>query len=222
MRTGDIESLDAGLPDPRVLLRAAAMIRHGGLVAHPTETFYGLAVDPFSEAAVERLRAAKGLDAGRAVLLLLTHRDAVNDLARLEGIARTWFESLARAFWPGPLTLILPARPGLRCPALGAETGVAVRVSSHPVALQLARTVGGPITSTSANRTGDAPAADAESIGAGLRQRIDLVLDGGRCPGGLPSTLLDLTGDRPRVARAGAVETAALRSVLGFLPAAEA
>jgi len=219
MTTAAIETLDAGLPDPRVMLRAADMIRHGGVVAHPTETFYGLAADPFSDRGVDRLRAAKGLEAGRAVLLLLTHRDAVHDLARLEGAARTWFESLARVFWPGPLTLVLPARSGIRCPALGTESGVAVRVSSHPVALQLARTAGGPITSTSANRTGSPPASDAGAIGADLRERIDLVLDGGLCPGGLPSTLLDLTQDRPRLVRIGAIDAAALQTVLGFRPA---
>src|SRR5688572_14493264 len=115
--------LDPVRPDPRSMMRAASIIRHAGVVAHPTETFYGLAADPFSEEAVGRIRALKGREAAQAILLLLPHTEAVHDLARLPPAARGWFDLLARAFWPGPLTLILPARPDLSCPALaGGET----------------------------------------------------------------------------------------------------
>jgi len=200
------------------MMRAASIIRHGGVVAHPTETFYGLAADPFSEQAVARIRALKGREAAQAILLLLPHTEAIHDLARLPPAARGWFDLLARAFWPGPLTLILPARRDLSCPALAGGETVALRLSSHPVAWQLARMVGAAITSTSANPSGATPPASAEALDPMIARGVDLVVDGGATPGGRPSTLLDLTGERPRIVRAGAVPAEDLTRVLGFPP----
>ena len=194
------------------------MIRHGGLVAHPTETFYGLAADPFHAEAFGRLTRAKGREAAQACILLIPHTEAAHDLARIEGVAHLWFSRLTRAFWPGPLTLVLPARRGLKCPALGDGRTVAVRVSSHAVAQSLVRSVGAPITSTSANRAGEAPPTLAAAIDPALAALLDLILDAGPTPGGLPSTLLDLSGERPRVLRAGAVDADAIATVLGFPP----
>ena len=209
---------DPDLPDPRVLLRAAAMIRHGGLVAHPTETFYGLAADPFNAEAVARIAAVKEREVSQACILLIPHTEAAHDLARLEGAAHIWFRALTRAFWPGPLTLVLPIRPRLLCPALGKAGTVAVRLTPHPVAIRLVRAVGAPITSTSANRTGEPPATHADAIDPELSASLDLVVDGGPTPGGLPSTLLDISGERPRIVRPGAIETDAIATVLGFQP----
>lgn len=220
--TPRVVRLDPKRSDPRSLLRAASIIRHAGVVAHPTETFYGLAADPFSEEAVARVRAVKGREAGRPMLLLLPHTEAVHDLARIRGAAAVWFAALTRAFWPGPLTLVLPAREGLRCPALAGGLTVAVRLSPHPVAWQLARMVGGAITSTSANFTGSPAPASAEAIDPAVAAAVDLVLDGGPTPGERPSTLLDLAVETPRVVRAGAISVEALSRVLGFHPRVEA
>ncbi|HKY31235.1 MAG TPA: L-threonylcarbamoyladenylate synthase [Candidatus Polarisedimenticolia bacterium] len=208
--------LDPAVPDPRILLSAATIIRQGGVVAYPTETVYGLAADPFRMETVKRLGRLKGRDDARAMILLLPHPEAAFDLAAPEGPARRWFEALARTFWPGPLSIVLPARPGLNCPALGATGTVAVRVSSHPVARQLVRTVGAPITSTSANLTGEPPASIAQGIDPCLASRLDLILDGGPSPGGPPSTLVDLSGDRPIVLRLGSIAPSALSAILGF------
>jgi L-threonylcarbamoyladenylate synthase len=213
--------LDPKRSDPRILLRAASIIRHAGVVAHPTETFYGLAADPFSEEAVARVRAVKGREAGQPMLLLLPHTEAVHDLARIGGAAAVWFAALTRAFWPGPLTLVVPARDGLRCPALGGGGTVAVRLSPHPVAWQLARMAGAPITSTSANPSGAPAPASAQAIDPAVASAVDLVLDGGPTPGERPSTLLDLTAQTPRVVRAGAIPAGALARVLGFAPRVE-
>jgi L-threonylcarbamoyladenylate synthase len=218
--TARVIRLDPKRSDPRVLLRAATIIRHQGVVAHPTETFYGLAGDPFSDDAVERVRAVKGREAGQPMILLLPHTEAVHDLARLQGASARWFASLTRAFWPGPLTLVLPAREGLRCPALGGGSTVAVRLSPHPVAWQLARMAGGPITSTSANPTGAPPPASAEAIDPRVAEAVDLVLDGGPTAGDRPSTLVDLSGEAPRVLRQGAIAVELLAAALGFSPRA--
>jgi len=136
-------------------------------------------------------------------------------------VVRVWFETLARAFWPGPLTLVLPARPRLACPALAGGETVAVRVSSHPVASLLVRTLGAPVTSTSANRSAGAPAATAQAIEAGLASQLDLVLDAGAAPGGPSSTILDLSRPLPTLLRSGAVEPDRIARVLGFAPREE-
>ncbi len=211
-------ALDAAHPDPGALLAAARILRHGGLVAYPTETVYGLGVDPFSAKAVERLFALKGRDPNRPVILLIPHAEAALDLGGPEGAARQWLQRLARAFWPGPLTLVLPRRPRLECPALVGAATVAVRVSSHPVALQLARSCWGPVTSTSANLSGRPPAASAGDLDPGVATGVDLILDGGGCAGVPESTILDLTGARPALLREGAVPAARIAAVMGFPP----
>ena len=203
---------------PDVLLEAAGIIRHGGAVAYPTETFYGLAVDPFDAKAVGRVFALKQRPAGEPLILLLAQTEEAFDLAAPSGVAKAWFLDLARAFWPGPLTLVLTARGGLVCPAIGASAGVAVRISSHPVAQQLSRTCAMPITSTSANVSGQAPPAAAGAIDARIAAGVDLILDGGPTPGEAASTILDLTGQRPIVTRAGGVTREQIARVLGFAP----
>jgi len=210
--------LDPADPDPRVILSAADIIRHGGVVAHPTETFYGLAADPYSAAAVAMLSAIKGRVSPRALILLVPHTEAVFDLARTPGVVRGWFERLSRAFWPGPLTLVLPARRGLVCAAMAGGDTVAVRVSSHPVAGLLVRTLGAPVTSTSANRSAAPPAATAGAIDASVASRVDLLLDAGPAPGGRASTILDLTRRLPTIVRSGAADPARIAAVLGFRP----
>ena len=213
-------TIDPVHPDPRLLLRAADMIRRGRIVAHPTETFYGLATDPFSREGVARLFEMKGRPRDRSLILLVSHADQAFDLAMAPGASRVWLDKLARAFWPGPLTLVLPIRRRLDCPALSGADTVALRVPSHPVAWQLARTTGQPITSTSANVTGRPPATSAVQIDPALGQHLDLTLDGGPTPGGAGSTLLELTGARPRILRAGKVAADAIAAVLGMQPLA--
>lgn len=213
-----LAAIDPVHPDPRLLLRAADMIRRGGIVAHPTETFYGLATDPFSSEGVARLFEMKGRPQDRSLILLVSHADQVFDLAMVPGASKLWLDKLARAFWPGPLTLVLPVRRRLACPALSGADTVAVRVPSHPVAWQLTRTTGQPITSTSVNLTGQPAATTADQIDPALSRRLDLTLDGGPTPGGTASTLLDLTGARPRILRAGKVAADAIATVIGMQP----
>jgi L-threonylcarbamoyladenylate synthase len=210
--------IDAVNPDLRILLSAATIIRQGGVVAHPTETVYGLAADPFNADAVAQLEAIKRRMSPRPLILLISQAGNAWDVARLGGPARQWYETLTRAFWPGPLTLVLHVKHRLDCPALAGGDTVAVRVSSHPVALRLTQTVGRPITSTSANITGGAPAATAQDIDPALAHRLGLILDGGPAPGTPVSTILDLTRQRPTLLRAETIGVTEIERVLGFKP----
>lgn len=211
--------VDASSPNPDILLSAASIIRQGGIVAYPTETFYGLGADPFNAAAIDRLHQIKNVPAPRPFILIVSRAEKAHDFCELAGGSRIWFGLLARAFWPGPLTLVLPAsRAGRDCPASGGEGSVAVRVSSHPLALQLARSAGGAITSTSANRSGEEPPRSADAIDVGLAGRLDLTLDAGSSGGDRPSTILDLSGNRPALVRRGVVGIEAITAVLGFAP----
>ncbi len=181
--------------------RAAAVIRAGGIVAYPTETFYGLAALALSPEAVARLAAAKLRPEGKPLPLLAADRDSALALAaEVDPVA----ERLARRFWPGPLTLVLPAAPGLPAEIAGAGT-VGVRVPGSPVARELARLSGGPITSTSANLAGEPPPRRPAELAPALEAIVDLVLDGGETPGGLPSTVVEVRGGEVRLLRAGAV-----------------
>jgi L-threonylcarbamoyladenylate synthase len=203
--------IDSDHPAPDALRAAAEAIGGGAVVAFPTDTLYGLAADPRSARAVERVYALKGRDFDRPLPLIaadqaqvLAHVGPLTELAR----------RLAAGFWPGPLTLVVLAHPGI-CPRVHASTGrVAVRVPSHAVARELARTAGHPITATSANRSGRPPARTAAEVVTALGDRLALILDGGETVGGPPSTIVDVTGAAPTLVRAGVVPWA---RVLEFL-----
>ena len=177
------------------------MIDAGGVVAFPTETFYGLGTAALDAAAVGRLFALKGRPESRAILVLVDDPARIDRFAVLTPSAR----ELIAAYWPGPLTLVLPARAVVPV-ALTAGTGtIGVRQPSHALARALAAAVGGPVTAPSANRSGEAPATRAEDVLRVFDGQVDLVLDGGSTAGGLPSTVLDVTVEPPRVLREGAV-----------------
>ena len=189
---------------------AAEVLRRGGVVAYPTETFYGLGALARDHAAVERLSALKGRPAGKPLPLVAGSRAQVEEVAELDGPAA----ALAEAFWPGPLTLVLPARSGLP-PAISAGTGtVGVRVSGSEIARALALAAGGALVSTSANPADGPPPARPEDIDAALRARLDAVLDAGPAPGGSPSTVVAVDDRGARLVRAGAVP---FRDVLAAL-----
>lgn len=188
---------------------AASVIREGGIVAVPTETFYGLAADLRHPRALARVQRLKGGRARKPLLLLVR---GVEDLPALVAEAPEGFEELVHAFWPGALTVALPARAELPETVLSARGGVAVRCSSDPVLRRLLDAVGGPVSGTSANRGAAPPVRRPEAIDV---PGLDGVLDAGETPGGQPSTLLEL-GDRgARILREGAVGRTALAEILG-------
>jgi L-threonylcarbamoyladenylate synthase len=197
----------SGSSDPD-LEGAARILQLGGIVAFPTETYYGLAVDPFNEQALTRLFQAKDRPSVKPVLVLVAEREQVSRLVReIPPVAR----SLMDRFWPGPLTLVLPARPEIS-PLLTGGTGtVGVRLSPHPLAAALLRVFGGPLTATSANRSGEAPAATAGEVRAAFGDALDMILDGGRTPGKTASTLVRISGDRISCLREGCISFAEVR-----------
>jgi L-threonylcarbamoyladenylate synthase len=200
-------------PEPGQLTPAIDAIRAHRVVAYPTDTFYGLAVDPRSPDAVARLFALKGRAADNAVPLVAANLDQVAEIGMLTPVARR----LAGLYWPGPLTLVLPVRPGLAPALLGKGGTVAVRVPAHPLARALAELAAHALTATSANPSGQPPTAEPDEV-ARMLPGLDLLLDGGAAPGGSPSTIVDLSASAPRLIRAGAVPWERVLESLGISP----
>jgi len=192
------------LLSPSAIGQAAEAIRAGEVVAYPTETVYGLAVDPTNESAIERLHEIKGREKGKGILLLASDIEAVTRVVKDVTALHT---ALSQAFWPGPLSLIFEARDDIH-PLLCGRTGqVCVRISSCEAARDLAAAAGGLITSTSANPSGRTPAVSPDEIDL---LGIACILDGGRCEGGQPSTVYDPI--RREVLREGAITAEALEA----------
>lgn len=195
-----MESLPFGHRDdlPEAIRAVRSVLASAGVVLLPTETFYGLAVDPHDPEAVARVYALKDRPQGMPLPVLCSDWQQVESLC---DVPETYRVPLSRS-WPGPLTAVLPSRQPLA--AAGGRSSVAVRIPGHDLLRALLYRVG-PTTGTSANRSGAPPHTTAAEACAGLAAPVDLVLDGGPTRGGLPSTLVDLTGDRVRVLRSGAI-----------------
>ena len=180
------------------------MLKGGGMVAFPTETFYGLGVNARDAAAVARVFVAKGRPADKPLLVLVDSLDMVPEVA---AALPERAQYLIGRYWPGPLTLILPARPDLPAALTAGTGGIGVRLAAHPVAHALVRAAGVPVTAPSANAHGaPSPRTAAEVLSSlGGVPGLDLVLDAGSTPGGPPSTVIDVQVTPARVVRAGAV-----------------
>ena len=194
---------------PVAINHTVDVLRHGGLVAFPTDTVYGLASLPFQAEHVERLYAAKGRNSSRAIAVLVGR---VADLPMITSEMGKIAQVLAEKFWPGPLTLVVLKNP--RLPEVLSPTAtVGVRMPDHPVALALLRAAG-PLAVTSANRSGMDNTFTAEEVLAQLSGRIHLVLDGGRVPGCVPSTVVDCTGAELVVLREGPISLEDMQQAL--------
>ncbi len=194
--------VDAAAPDPAVLEHAAAVLRDGGVVAFPTETYYGLGAAALDAAAVRRVFDLKGRPEAKPVLVL------VDSVAMVEGVAAEIpprARALMAAHWPGPLTLVLRAAAGLPAEVTAGTGTIGVRLSPHPVARGLVRALGAPVTAPSANLSGAPPPVSAAVVLAAFAGRLDVLLDGGDTTGGPASTVLDVTVEPPRVLRAGPI-----------------
>jgi L-threonylcarbamoyladenylate synthase len=204
--------VDARVPDAPTLARAAAVLRAGGLVAFPTETVYGLGAHALDAAAVARIFAAKGRPATNPLIVHVADESAARALVTVWPASAS---ALAERFWPGPLTLVVPR--GAMVPELVTAGGptVALRVPAHPVARELLHACGFPIAAPSANRSNQLSPTCAGHVLQGIGERIDLLLDSGPCPGGLESTVLDLTTLPPRLLRPGLIAPAAIEALVG-------
>jgi L-threonylcarbamoyladenylate synthase len=190
---------------------AIEWLRQGGVVAYPTDTFYGLAVDPRSDAAVQSVFDLKGRGRDAALPLIAASLEQVDEFC---GPLSAATRVLASRAWPGPLSLICDAPPEVSVAVHAGARTIAVRVPAHPIARALAAGFGVPVTATSANRSGESPAETTAGLGALARDPRVMVIDAGPAPGGAPSTIVDARGDAPRLVRAGAV---AWDRVLRFL-----
>jgi len=185
---------------PVIFRHAVDILKHGGTVVFPTDTVYGLAALPFNEDFVERLYVVKGRNSARAIAVL------IGDVLELEKVSVSPSKSakqLAEQFWPGPLTLVVPRHPNLP-EVLAPLPTVGVRVPDHPVALSLLGMTG-PLAVTSANRSGRENTNSAQEAFEQLRGRVDLIIDGGRSPGGVPSTVVDCTSPDLKILRPGPI-----------------
>jgi len=193
----------------KIIEKAVRLLRDGGVIAYPTETFYGLAVDGQNEGAIEKIFRVKGRAFRNPIALIIGDEKPLDGLVTaISPIGRL----LADTFWPGPLTLVMQAKTTIS-PRLTAGSGkIGIRVSSHPLAKALAIAFGGAITATSANLSGAPECRTAQEVLDQLKDSIDAIIDGGLTPGGAGSTFVDVTTDPLIILREGAVPAELIRS----------
>lgn len=211
MTTTRVMRLDQGLADgPQVRDLAAALL--GGAVAtYPTETFYALGAAAFSRKAVDRVFRMKGRDASKPLSFIVSDMDMIGEISSSLPPA---FKILAGEFWPGPLTLVLPAAAGLPERLLGPGRTIAVRIPPLAWLRAVVRELSEPLTATSANLAGEKELTDPAEVTALFNGQVDLIVDGGPAPGGLPSTIVDLTAAAPRILRQGRIPAAQIEAFL--------
>ncbi len=190
----------------------ARQIQIGKVIAFPTDTFYALGADPLNLAAVNEVFRVKGRDAARPLPLLV---ESVDQAAEFSGDLPQLFFKLAGKYWPGPLTMIVPAAKGIPLKVTGNTGNIGLRVPNMPLVLALVRAAGRPVTGTSANLTEHTPCVTAEEVEAQVGGSVPLILDGGACVGGLASTVVDLTGVSPRILRQGKIPSHELEELFG-------
>jgi len=198
--------------DPRAAQEAVAILRRGGIIIYPTDTVYGLGARAQDDEAVRRLFAIKGRAADKPLPLLIGE---ANDAERIAKEIPAAARALMERFWPGGLTIVFPKSPRFHSLALAGGDTVALRLPDHPLLREIIRRLGGPITGTSANRAGLPPPLTCPEALAQVGEGVDLVLDGGPCPGGIESTVIDIRKGAPTLLREGAISREQLESILG-------
>lgn len=206
-----IKCLEERLSDQE-LAKAGDIIRSGGLVAFPTESFYGLGVDALNDKAIERLISVKKRQENNPILILIPSIECLGEYVKIvPGIA----EKLMKRFWPGGLTIVLEAAPAVPSILTSGTGKIGIRLSSDPIATGLAKAVGRPVTGTSANISGHPPCNLARDVFDSIGNDIDLILDGGKTKGEKGSTVLDLTVTPPKVLREGIISLDLLKEEVG-------
>lgn len=207
-----VEKVDINYPDKKIIKKAAAVIRNGGLVAFPTETVYGLGADALLPEGAKKIYAAKGRPSDNPLIVHIADFDALEKItSEIPPQAR----ALADAFWPGPLTMIFHKSDAVPRETTGGLDTVAVRMPNHAVALELIRESGGYIAAPSANTSGKPSPTLAEHVATDLNGRIPLILDGGAVGIGIESTIIDLSEEVPMILRPGYITKKMLSEVIG-------
>lgn len=197
-----IISVDPHHPSFQSVIPAVEILRAGGVVSYPTETFYGLGVDALNQEGIKKIFAVKGRSFAQPLLILIPGQDYLSHcVAEVPEKARRLMEH----FWPGPLTMVFSASPQLPSILTAGTQKIAIRISSHPIARALTSAFAGPLTSTSANISGDQSPSTAKDVFSHLGGIIDLIIDGGKTSGQVPSTIVDVTFSPPQLVRAGVV-----------------
>jgi L-threonylcarbamoyladenylate synthase len=206
-----IIKIDPDRPEPDRIDEAVAILKSGGVIAFPTETFYGLGADARNEAAIDKIFGIKGRDFSNPILVV------IGDVTHLDTFAEdipTEARKLMNRFWPGPLTIIFNAARVVS-PKLTAGSGkIGIRLSSHPVARELSKRLGGPLTATSANLSGAPECSSAAEVISQLEGKLDGVVDGGHTPGGKGSTIVDMSSCPPKVLREGMIPFSLIQDML--------
>lgn len=197
-----VERIDPLTPQKSSIFKAANIIRTGGVVAYPTETFYGLGVDALNVVAIEKIYRIKKRDPSRPILVVI---EKENHLRELVSDIPLGTKELMGKFWPGPLTIIFNASSKVPDILTGNTGTIGIRITSHPVARRLLQAVGVPITATSANISGQAAATSALGVLRTFGDKVDLILDGGDTKVMKGSTVVDITVDPPRIIREGVI-----------------
>lgn len=202
----DPQVIEGGIID-----RVIGVLRRGGIAAYPTDTFYGLGVNCYREKAVEKVYRLKKRKYDKPISLV------VSDVAMVRGVCVNIppsFEAIAKSFWPGPLTLILKASSRLPSALLGADGSIGIRLPDFPWLRELIRRAGFPLTATSANISGEKEISQPDEVIEIFKGKVNLIVDGGITPGQLPSTVVDLTSEKPKIIREGALPSTSLSSYL--------
>ncbi len=194
--------IDPQQPSPQSLISAVEILRAGGVVVYPTETFYGLGVDALNQKAIKKVFTIKGRSFAQPLLILIPEQDY---LPRYVTEVSEKARRLMEHFWPGPLTMVFSASPQLPSILTAGTKKIAIRISPHPIARALTSAFAGPLTSTSANISGEQSPATAKEVFSHLGGMIDLIIDGGKTPGQMPSTIVDVTFSPPQLVREGVV-----------------
>jgi L-threonylcarbamoyladenylate synthase len=200
-----------GPVDAAKIAKIADILRKDGVIAYPTDTFYGLGAGAYSQRAIRKVYLLKKRERGKPLSVAISGIDMAEKVAIFLPPA---FSDLSRKFWPGPLTLVIKAKPLFPPQMLGPGGSLALRLPDVPWLLELVRQMDVPITATSANISGEKEIDSREEVIEIFSGKVDLIVDGGKTPGGLASTIVDLTSSKPRVLRAGAVPSERLRRYL--------
>lgn len=206
-----ILKIDPENPDKSSIITAVEILKKGGVIAYPTETFYGLGADAGNTKAVEKIYDIKGRDYKSPVSIIIGNSQ---DLTRFVEDAPEVSRRLMEKFWPGGLTLVFKASSNISPRLMGGTGKIGIRLSSNIIASHLAKTLSNPITATSANLSGAMECSSADEVIDCLKDKIDMVIDGGHTPGGLGSTIVDVTTDPPTILREGIIPPSFLRYTL--------
>lgn len=200
--------------------QAAQLINTGAVIAFPTDTFYGLGCDPFNANSVEKIYKIKQRQSDKAILLLVSSLDMLDkcvDWEQINSNSKKTLHLLTENFWPGPLTIILPAKNTLPSNLVSPAKTIGIRYPNYLIAQKLTQAIGGVITATSANLSGQANTQTAAEVIAQLGNTVDYILDGGKSPGGSASTIIDISCEPPRLVREGAISREKLKFFLDSL-----